>query len=544
MRARKALIWSGGVVLALILVLLVVPMLINLGVYREVIESRMGRALGRRVSVGKVSLSLIGGVSLGLGDFVLYPTEGEPTQIALNARELRIHLKFLPLLLKEIRLASVTIDTPVVRMTEQRTALTMGSSEPLPRNPTPPGRKLTLVSTTSLPEPQSPAPSKEAPAPWAAWEGFSLGSLDIQKGSILYSTPDSTLLFSLTDLNLSVRNLSLKGAVRFQIKTKVSYQGERVYELSGNILPNFSNVQSPEVDFSLNSPRLDVESLLLLSKLFQRLPPVSPRRPEVKKPGKAPRDFWKPLIITGRIQADRVFYKGIRLEDLEAKTRREKDRINVSSLTFRAAGGLVRAEGFLGYGSRQGQLSVKASLEQVEAQTLFTSLQSGRAPISGPLTLKVDLSSPGEGIKRLEGTGSLQMGPGRFVGQDLEAKLKTYSQLIFSDAKSGNLVRYDKISGNLRVAGERVTTQDLTVQWHNLRAILRGSMDFLGQLDLRAGLYFPNQGILNLKVAGPISGPSVRPDLAQTAREGGKGSKEIQKGIRGTFQKLLRSLRP
>ncbi|MBI3014243.1 MAG: hypothetical protein HYY65_04050, partial [Candidatus Tectomicrobia bacterium] len=531
----------------IVLVLLVLPALINLGAYRDVIESRMGRALGRQVSVGKVDLSLIGGVRLRLGDFVLYPVAGENPQVTLSARELRVHLKFLPLLLKEIRLASVKIDTPVVRVAERRTAFT--------RESFPPGRhglpassgEVVRVSTTSDPRPpgrESPAPAQEPRAPWAVWEGVSLGSLDIQKGSLHYFTSNSEPLFSLADLNLSVRNLSLKGTVRFNLKTKVSYQGERVYELSGNIFPNFLNVRSPEVDFSLNSPRLDVESLLLLSRLFQRLPAAAPRAPEAGKPGRAPRDLWSSLIITGRIQADKVFYKGIRMENLEARTRREKDQIKVSSLSFRGAGGLVRAEGVLGYGSREGQISVKASLEQVEAQTLFTALQTGRAPISGPLTLKVDLSSPRGGIKNLGGTGSLQMGPGRFLGQEVESKLQNYSQLIFHKAKTGSLVRYEKITGNLQVGGERVTTQNLTGQWPSFRVVVRGSMDFQGLLDLRAGLYFPDQGILHLQVQGPISGPSLKPDLGETAREAGKGSREIQKGIRGTFQKLLRSLTP
>jgi len=73
---------------------------------------------------------------------------------------------------------------------------------------------------------------------------------------------------------------------------------------------------------------------------------------------------------------------------------------------------------------------------------------------------------------------------------------------------------------------------------------MRGSMDFQGQMDLRADLYFPNQGILHLKVQGPISGPSLKPDLAETAQQASKGPRELPKGIRGTFQKLLRSLTP
>lgn len=552
--ARKALVWGVGFVLVLIGVLLALPHFFNLNAYRSAIETQLGEVLGRRVAIGKVDLSLLGGVHLILENVTLSPARGENPQKSFRVRELEVHFKFLPLLFKKIRLASVTLEAPELRLEEGRTALAGRRS--------PPGKQEGPAATAPLVRVSASGPAsgesrsagdlssgKPAP-PWSAWKNFSLGHLSVNRGSVLYFQGGAKPLFTLTDLDLSVNNLSLKGSLRYRLKTTLTYRGTRTYDLSGSIFPDFSRPHAPEVDVSLNAASVDVDSLIALANLLRRLPEVSPGEKGAPGPSPAPPPKpspaipWSSVIFTGRIQVKKVLFKKFLMTDLEARLRKERNLIRVNSLSLRAAGGLIQAEGTLGTGRRGGQLSLQGTLQQVESQALITGLTGRPSPLSGPLNLKANLASARNGVRDLSGTVSVQMGPGDFRGKELEEKLRNYSQLVYTDARTGSLTHYDKISGDLRLAGNRVSTENLTGLWPGFRVLLHGSMDFQGLADLKAAVYFPNQGILYLKVRGPITGPSVSPDLGETGREISRDTGQLKNSIEGVFKKLFRSLTP
>jgi AsmA protein len=69
--SRKVIFIVGGVVVALVLLITLVPFLIDANQYRPKIESAMSSALGRKVTMGNIRLSIWSGGSLGRHSFHL-----------------------------------------------------------------------------------------------------------------------------------------------------------------------------------------------------------------------------------------------------------------------------------------------------------------------------------------------------------------------------------------------------------------------------------------------------------------------------------------
>ena len=67
---KRALKWIGIIIAILIVLVLVLPFLINVNTFRPRIESELTNALGRKVAVGNLSLSLWSG-SLAADDIAI-----------------------------------------------------------------------------------------------------------------------------------------------------------------------------------------------------------------------------------------------------------------------------------------------------------------------------------------------------------------------------------------------------------------------------------------------------------------------------------------
>ena len=98
-RRVRILLWLGGGVLALgILALLLIPMLVDVNRYRDVIERRAEEALGREVDLGPMKLSLFPALAIRIQDVRIGALPGEGQDDLLTLRGLRVGARLLPLL--------------------------------------------------------------------------------------------------------------------------------------------------------------------------------------------------------------------------------------------------------------------------------------------------------------------------------------------------------------------------------------------------------------------------------------------------------------
>src|SRR6202022_379323 len=104
------------VVGVLIVLVLVVPFLIPVNEFRPTIEQKASAALGRRVEVGNLSLSLFSG-ALGADNLSIADDPKFSNSPFLTAKSVKVGVELLPLILhKDLNITRIIIDSPEVTL--------------------------------------------------------------------------------------------------------------------------------------------------------------------------------------------------------------------------------------------------------------------------------------------------------------------------------------------------------------------------------------------------------------------------------------------
>ena len=115
---KKAIIAAGIVVLVLIVLAVAVPFFIDADKFRPRVEQEASAALGRQVTIGHLSLSLIRG-SVIAEDVQVSDDPKFSKQPFLTAKSLHIGAQIWPLITsKELKIDSVRLDEPKIRLTK------------------------------------------------------------------------------------------------------------------------------------------------------------------------------------------------------------------------------------------------------------------------------------------------------------------------------------------------------------------------------------------------------------------------------------------
>src|SRR5262249_6438399 len=186
-RAQRVVLVAFG---ALILILLIAPFLIPVNSFRPAIEQRASQALGRKVQLGDLSLSLISGSlsaeNLSIGDDPKFSTSP-----FLTAKSLKVGVQVLPLIFsKALNVTGVTIDSPQVTLLHN-----------------PAG----VWNFSSLGGPTAKAQANQAPAGKtpSAPEELSIKKFALTNGKITVGATDSQKRSTYDNLNITAADFSM-----------------------------------------------------------------------------------------------------------------------------------------------------------------------------------------------------------------------------------------------------------------------------------------------------------------------------------------------
>jgi len=221
-------------VAAFILLLLVLPQLINVNSFRPKIESELGSALGRKVELGNLSLSILGG-SVSAANIRIADDPAFSRAPFLTAKSLRIGVELMPLIFsKQLNITSMTLNDPSIALL---------------RGPNDKWNFSSLVGGSSKPAPTS---SRASPSK------LSIKELRVSDGKLIVGKVNSPAKpLTIDDVSIEVKHFSSTSQFPFELSASLPGSGRLSVEgKAGPLGPAGVPVQA-----SLKIQKLDLATL-------------------------------------------------------------------------------------------------------------------------------------------------------------------------------------------------------------------------------------------------------------------------------------------
>ena len=229
------------VVVVLLLLVVIVPFLIPVDKFRPTIEEKASQALGRKVQLGDLSFSLLGGSlsaeNLSVGDDPKFSTSP-----FLTAKSLKVGVEIMPLIFsKTLNVTGITIEDPEVNLL---------------RNPAGQWNYSTLGGASAKSAQKPAASSSTAPA------DFSVQKFALNDGRITVGSTTSQKRSTYDHVDIVASNFSVTS--KFPVTVTADLPSGGKFKLDGTAGP----VDQTDASLTPIEAKLEVDSLDLASTGF------------------------------------------------------------------------------------------------------------------------------------------------------------------------------------------------------------------------------------------------------------------------------------
>lgn len=223
---KRVLKWIAIIIAILIVLVLVAPFVINVNDFRPRIESELTNALGRKVTVGNLSLSLWSG-SLAADNIAIADDPAFSNAPFVKAESLNVGVNMIPLIFsKTLQVRDITLTRPQVSLL--RTAegkwnfssigqsTQSGGTQPAaaeqPAKPSAPEKSKQKTPAEQQKSPQTatePSPGNKSSSEQGLEQNFSVGALNIRNGQITMADTNARSKAQVySNVDLTMKNLS------------------------------------------------------------------------------------------------------------------------------------------------------------------------------------------------------------------------------------------------------------------------------------------------------------------------------------------------
>jgi AsmA protein len=414
------------VVGVLIVLVLVAPFLIPVNQFRPTIEEKASAALGRKVELGNLSLSLISG-SLSADNISIGDDPKFSSTPFLTAKSLNVGVEIMPLIFsKTLNVTGVTIDTPQVTLLHNAAGLwnfsSLGGSAAKSKSP----------STSSS-------------------EELSIKKFNLKDGSIILGSTNSQKRNTYDHVNVTASDVSLTS--KFPVTVTADLPSGGKFKLDGTVGPvDQADASLTPLDAKLNVTSLDLASTgfldpsLGLGGLLDLDGNVSSQGGEAQTKGTV--KFSKALLVAGGSPAGVPVTVNF---DTKYNLRKNAGVLNPSTLNIGSATAHLNGT----YQTAEATVvNIKLNAKDMPAKDLEAFLPAlgihlpkGASLQAGMLSTDLNITGP---TNRLVTTGNVGLFNGILAGFDLGSKMSTVASM--AGIKSGKDLNIEKMTTNLRMA--------------------------------------------------------------------------------------------
>ena len=434
------------VVGVLIVLVLVAPFLIPVNQFRPTIEQKASAALGRKVEVGNLSLSLFSG-ALEADNLSIADDPKFSNSPFLTAKSVKVGVELMPLIFsKTLNVTNVTIDSPQVSLIRNAGGdwnySSFGASAAKSQTQAPPPAA----------KPSTPAPASSS----SSGEEFSVQKLELKNGRITVGSTASQKRSTYDNVSVVASNVSLTS--KFPVTVTADLPGGGNFKVDGTAGP----VNQTNSVLTPLSAKLTVDSLNMASTGF--LDPsaglggiidlnatMESQNGVAETKGSA--KLSKALLIAGGSPSSEPV-----TIDFQTKYDLVKNTGVLDPSTLKIGSAVMNLSGAYEVPAEATILHVKVNGQNMPAKdleaflpALGVNMPKGASLQAGTLSTDLSLSGP---TNKLVTTGTVGLFNAKLAGFDLGSKLSAISSL--TGVKSGKDLEIQKMTSNVRMAPEGI----------------------------------------------------------------------------------------
>jgi AsmA protein len=230
--------WLAIAVVAILLILIIVPFLIPINKFKPTIESKASEALGRKVQLGNLSLSLLTG-SVGIDDVSVSDDPKFNTGPFLTAKTVKVGVELIPLIFsQQLNVTEITVVDPQVTMLKDPSGRWNFSS---------------IGGAASKTAPKSGSSSADT---------LAIGKLRLEDGQITLGNTNSRKRTVYNKVNLTATDVAMKN--NFPVLFSLQGPGGGTMKIDGKIGP----VDADDAALTPQNVKLTISGLNLASTGF------------------------------------------------------------------------------------------------------------------------------------------------------------------------------------------------------------------------------------------------------------------------------------
>jgi AsmA protein len=493
-KALKIVLIVVGVLIVLVLV---IPFLIPVNQFRPTIEEKASAALGRKVELGNLSLSLISGSvsadNLSIGDDPKFSSAP-----FLTAKSLKVGVEILPLIFsKTLNVTGVTISSPQVTLLHN-----------------PAG----VWNYSSLGGAAEKSEAKKSPGSASAAD-ISIKKLALTDGSIIVGSTNSQKRSTYDHVDVTASDVSITS--KFPVTVTADLPAGGKFKLGGTLGP----VDQTDTEFTPLDAKLTISSLNIASTGFVEpslgLGGLVDLDANLSSQGgeaqvKGTMKFSKALLVAGGSPA------GVPVTvNFATKYNLRKNAGVLEPSTLNIGSATAHLNGTYETTGEVTAVNIKLNAKDMPAKdleaflpALGVNLPKGASLTAGTLNSDLTITGP---TNKMVTSGTVGLFNGVLAGFDLGSKMSSVASL--AGIKSGKDLNIEKLTSNLRVA-------PTGIQADNFIAVLPaiGNLTGAGTVDAKNVLNFKMLATLTSGAAGAAGSAGTVANTASSALGGLLGS--------------------
>jgi len=504
------------VVGVLVVLILIAPFLIPVNQFRPTIEEKASAALGRKVQLGDLSLSLIGGSlsaeNLSIGDDPKFSSAP-----FLTAKSLKVGVEILPLIFsKKLNVTGVTIDTPQVTLLHNSAGVWNFSS----------------LGGASAKSEAKTAPEKAPSTTSASAADLTIKELQLTNGSIIIGSTGSQKRSTYDHVNITASDVSMTSKFPVTVTADLPVGGK--FKLDGSAGP----VDQEDASLTPLNANLNISSLNLASAGFldasAGLGGVADLDATLNSQGgeaetKGTAKLSKALLVAGGSPA------GVPVTvDFNTKYNLRKNAGVLNPSVLKIGNAAAHLGGTYETGEAT-SVQIKLDAKDMPAKDLESflpalgvNLPKGASLAAGTLNADLNLTGP---TNRLVTTGNVGLFNGKLAGFDLGSKMSAVTAL--TGIKTGSDLDIEKLTSDLRMAPDGLKADNFLAvlpQLGNLTGA--GTLDAKNELDFKMIATLTNSQSASAGSSG--AGGGLGGILGKVAGGGCKSGLTVPFQIKGT----------